>query len=223
MSSSDEEDIGQEIERTLPSKVSKRRWTKRLPIARRQEAIELKLLGKEDPEFHVIEREKKGSYIVRKRAHPLKPIQEPTVIQSISSPPTPTVAPPTPTVVAIPSPLVPDTQNAKVDIPVLSYFNNQNSVNTSLSSELKELREMFGRLEEKYVKVKKTLKKSNTASSKSKKVDRADNVQQDYEPTDEEVRAYEEYLKAEALKELQDTQSPRIVMRRRPIIDINRF
>jgi hypothetical protein len=144
-------------------------------------------------------------------------VQEPTIIQTVGQPTpiAPPIAPPAPTI----APISPDK-----DIPVLSYFNNQNTVNTSLSSELKELREMFGRLEEKYVKVKKTLKKSNTASSKSKKVD------QDYEPTDEEIKAYEEYLKAEALKELheahavqQEMQSPRRVIRRRPIIDINRF
>jgi phage-related minor tail protein len=37
----------------------------------------------------------------------------------------------------------------KVDIPVISYFNNQNSFNTSLSKELNELREMYSRLESK--------------------------------------------------------------------------
>jgi hypothetical protein len=222
MSSSSDDEIGQEVEERLPAKVQKRRWTKRLPIARRQEAIELKLLGKEDPEFHVIEREKKGSYIVRKRAHPLKPTQEPTVIQS-GTPVNPvvSVAPVVPQ-----SPIIPQPEQKLNDIPVLSYFNNQNSVNTSLSSELKKLTEMYERLEEKYVEVKKTLKKSKApvdkqVSKKHRKVE----VEPDDEPTEEEILAYEAYLRDEEAKKFA-TQIQQQPVRRQPnrrVIDINKF
>jgi hypothetical protein len=245
MSSSDEfeEEIGQAVERTLPSK---RRWTKRLPMARRQEAIELKLLGKEDPEYHVIEREKKGSYIVRKRARPLQIVSTPTVLRD-TTPQSP-IVPINPPV----APIAPNPEPIRQDIPVLSYFNNQNPADTSISNELKKLQDMYERLEEKYVEVKKTLKNGRSPKlaqtkpvaptektkartpvkqSKSSKPIRAQTVKQsssddsDFEPTEEEIAAYQEYLRAEEAKKLaQQAPTPSNQRQyRRRVIDINKF
>jgi hypothetical protein len=204
----DDEQIGQEAEASLneekPKK--KRTYVKRIPATRRQEAINLKILGKEDPEFHVIETSKKGSYIVRKRVKPLLAVQEQAYIPSN---PIPQQAPSH----VVPNQPPPPTTNiaqGKSDVPVLSYFSDPNTaVNYSLSKELSELRDMYNRLEDKYVKVKKTLKKtkeppepkaskqkksSTPPTSKSKEREEATDFEEqnddDLEPAEEEINAY---------------------------------
>jgi hypothetical protein len=227
MSSSDDDEIGQEVEKRYyangePKPVGvkpKRPYQKRLPMARRQQAIELKLLGKEDPEFHVIEQAKKGSYIVRKRAHPLPPVQEQAVIPSN---PLPIIAPAiSPVIPNVPTIAPTISAEPKPEIPVISYFNTQNSVNNSLSKELNELREMYGRLEAKYSEVKKTLKKSKKVKVEKQIEPEPDND----EPTEEEILAYEQYLASQAQAN-QPQPQPQIIHLRRPrhrVIDINRF
>jgi hypothetical protein len=227
---SSDEGIGEEVESQLPNKaqkVPKRRWTKRMPVARRQQAIELKLLGKEDPEYHVIEREKKGSYIVRKRVRPLTQMQ-PATMPSNGFSLSPNVANPIPINPVNPvsvSPINPvnsvipsSVENKNPDIPILSYFNNQSTFNTSLSKELNDLREMYARLESKYTEVKKTLKKKKEKRNEKKQVS-----EEEFEPTEEEINAYEQYLLSQREPEPQIQPAPVRTYSRRRVIDINRF
>lgn len=227
--SDSDERIGQEVERNYkpttqppptPPQKKKRPYVQRIPIARRQEAINLKLLGKEDPEFHVIETNKKGSYIVRKRAKPLQYIQEQAYIPSNEIPRHDSPAPSEP----VKLPQLPDKPPSEhVDsVPVITYFNTQNSVNNSLSKELTELREMYNRLEAKYGEVKKTLKKS-----KKQKPTHATTTEDD-EPTEDEINAYAQYLyeqqqqaELQQQQQIQQQQQLRRPARRR--IDINKL
>jgi hypothetical protein len=218
MSDSDAMDewIGSNVEETLPEKqpvvaVKKKPKTPKISSSRRQEAISLKILGKEDPEFHVIEGNRKGSYIVRKRAKPLQPVMEQAYIPSVE---VPKVEKPTPseTVKTIP-------QQTTETIPVITYFNNQNSVNNSLSRELEQLREMYNRLEAKYGEVKKTLKKGKgkTRSQHTRQEDYDDD-----EPTEEEINAYAQYLYEQQQPSRPQPQPPQFNRGRR-FIDINKL
>jgi hypothetical protein len=222
MSDSDAMDewIGSNVEESLPEKqpvsdrhspivVKKKAKTPKLSASRRQEAINLKVLGKEDPEFHVIEGSKRGSYIVRKRAKPLQPVMEQAYIPSVEIP---KVEKPIPVehVKAIPV-------QTSDTIPVITYFNNQNSVNNSLSRELEQLREMYNRLEAKYGEVKKTLKKGKGKGRQQPKQPIQDD--EDEEPTEEEINAYAQYLYEQQQQQRQQPQ----LNRGRRYIDINKL
>jgi hypothetical protein len=216
MSDSDAMDewIGSSVEETLPEKktvaAKKKPKTPKIPASRRQEAISLKVLGKEDPEFHVIEGNRKGSCIVRKRPKPLQPVQEQALIPSAEIPKVEKVEP----VKAPPA----QTQTSET-IPVITYFNNQNSVNNSLSRELEQLSEMYNRLEAKYGEVKKTLKKGK---GKAKPQRQTVNDDDDDEPTEEEINAYAQYLYEQQLAQQQQQQPPQMHRSRR-YIDINKL
>jgi hypothetical protein len=227
----------------------KRPWTKRIPIWRRTEAINLKILGKEDPEFHVIETGKKGSYIVRKRAHPLQPIQEQAFIPS-NEIPRPVVATPQ----RVTAPATPEAQGAVIlplkqdnqEIPIISYFSNQNIVNSSLSKELNEVREMCNKLINKYEE-KQTVKKENAPLGLShgvaKKIKRASLAEggetndeaerkkskrketEEPDVTDEEVEAYMEFIRQQERRQAPPppVQQPQQLRPRRRILDISKY
>jgi hypothetical protein len=188
MESDSDEYIGSTVENNLPEKKPVKK-TPKISSTRRQEAINLKILGKEDPEYRVIEGEKKGSYRVSRRKQPL--VQEQVFIPNMDTPKVETPPP----------------KHESENIPVMNYWNTQNTLNTSLSKVLNDLSEKYKQLETKYVKAKQTLKKSKKQSS-------------DDEPTEEEIRAYEQYLKEQEQKQQPSHQNQ---IPRRRIIDINSF
>jgi hypothetical protein len=230
MSSSDDEAVGCEVEQEMESKPArkKRPWVKRIPIARRTQAIELKLLGKEDPEIHDIETGKKGSNIVRKRAHPLQPVQEQAFIPS-NELPRPVVAQPTPsdgssaTPSARAQPVILPLKQDNQEIPILSYFSNQNIVNSSLSNELKDLREMCNKLAGKYGEEKQTVKKEKKPKDEKQKPKHKESEEPDV--TDEELEAYMAYVREQERRQRppEPQPIPQPQRPRRRVLDITKY
>jgi hypothetical protein len=217
MSSDSDEEIGARAEATLkkPSHhwnpESERRYTPRLTAKRRDQAIETFYSGKEDPEYFVRKLKNGGLSVNRRRT----PLEEPPEEKALALP-------------KRTDEREPPKEKSHDDIPVISYFNNQQTVNQSLLTQLGELKEWCSRLDEKYTKQKqkKAIKKIRKQEKAPKAKPQKEESDDEPEPTDEEIEAYmrEQYAQTQAETEPSPSPPPpRPIMRPRRVIDIHNY